>query len=152
MRPTSGHGGWSYTSRGGGAKPTLMTTSARDDAAETRPIAKTSKNQRNGRSSFMHFLLFKARGPGRNAVASRCQLKHAAGIEVASCRPGCLPSVNPVVSLVCREMLYPLHMEFFVSELEREPVEFDQDLAPGAIDFGDLAEQEGVLASSGRAE
>ena len=49
-------------------------------------------------------------------------------------------------------MLYPLHMEFFVSELEREPVEFDQDLAPGAIDFGDLAEQEGVLASSGRAE
>lgn len=43
-------------------------------------------------------------------------------------------------------------MEFFVSDLEREPVEFDQELAPGGIDFGDLAEQEGVLASSGRAE
>ena len=43
-------------------------------------------------------------------------------------------------------------MEFFISDLEREPVEFDQELASGAIDFGDLAEQEGMLASSGRAE
>lgn len=43
-------------------------------------------------------------------------------------------------------------MEFIVSELEREPVEFDLELAPGAIDFGDQAEQEGPLATSGRAE
>ena len=43
-------------------------------------------------------------------------------------------------------------MEFIVSELEREPVDFDLELAPGAIDFGDLAEQDGALAASGRAE
>ncbi|HEV2322842.1 MAG TPA: DUF177 domain-containing protein [Terracidiphilus sp.] len=43
-------------------------------------------------------------------------------------------------------------MEFIVSELEREPVDFDLELAPGAIDFGEQAEQEGPLATSGRAE
>ena len=43
-------------------------------------------------------------------------------------------------------------MEFIVSELEREPVDFDLELAPGAIDFGDQAEQDGALATSGRAE
>jgi uncharacterized protein len=43
-------------------------------------------------------------------------------------------------------------MVFIVSELEREPVEFDLELAPGAIDFGDQAEQEGPLATSGRVE
>ncbi|HEV2136543.1 MAG TPA: DUF177 domain-containing protein [Terracidiphilus sp.] len=43
-------------------------------------------------------------------------------------------------------------MEFIVNELEREPVEFDLELAPGPIDFGDQAEQEGPLATSGRAE
>jgi uncharacterized protein len=43
-------------------------------------------------------------------------------------------------------------MEFKVSELEREPVEFDLALPPGAIDFGEEAEQAGALAASGRAE
>jgi uncharacterized protein len=43
-------------------------------------------------------------------------------------------------------------MEFIVSELERDPVEFDLELPPGAIDFGEQAEQEGPLATSGRAE
>jgi len=43
-------------------------------------------------------------------------------------------------------------MEFRVSELEREPVEFDLELAPGAVDFGEEAEQAGQLAASGRAE
>ncbi len=43
-------------------------------------------------------------------------------------------------------------MEFTVSELEREPVEFDLELAPRAVDFGDQAEQNGPLATSGRAE
>jgi uncharacterized protein len=43
-------------------------------------------------------------------------------------------------------------MDFKVSELEREPVEFDLDLKPGAVDFGEEAEQVGGLATSGRAE
>ncbi len=43
-------------------------------------------------------------------------------------------------------------MEFKVSELEREPVEFDLVYAPGSINFGDEAEQEGPLSASGRAE
>jgi uncharacterized protein len=43
-------------------------------------------------------------------------------------------------------------MEFKVSELEREPIEFDTELKPGAIDFGQEATQAGVLAASGRAE
>ena len=43
-------------------------------------------------------------------------------------------------------------MEFKVSELEREPVEFDQQIPAGAIDYGEEAEQEGLLAASGRAE
>jgi uncharacterized protein len=43
-------------------------------------------------------------------------------------------------------------MEFKVSELEREPVEFDLELPPGAVDFGEEAEQAGPLATSGRAE
>ena len=43
-------------------------------------------------------------------------------------------------------------MEFKISELEREPIEFDLDLKPGAIDFGEEAEQKGDLATSGRAE
>jgi uncharacterized protein len=43
-------------------------------------------------------------------------------------------------------------MEFVVSELEREPVEFDLDLPPGAIGFGDEVEQSGPLAAAGRAE
>ena len=34
-------------------------------------------------------------------------------------------------------------MEFKVVELEREPVEFDLELEPGAIDFGEEAEQVG---------
>jgi uncharacterized protein len=43
-------------------------------------------------------------------------------------------------------------MEFKVSELEREPIEFDLELAPGAVDFGQEAVQKGLLAASGRAE
>lgn len=43
-------------------------------------------------------------------------------------------------------------MDFIVSELEREPVDFDLELAPGAIDFGEQAELEGPLVTSGRAE
>jgi uncharacterized protein len=43
-------------------------------------------------------------------------------------------------------------MEFKVSELEREPVEFDLELPPGAVDLGEEAEQAGALAASGRAE
>ena len=43
-------------------------------------------------------------------------------------------------------------MEFPVSELEKEPIDFDVELKPGAIDFGEEATQEGPLASSGRAE
>jgi uncharacterized protein len=43
-------------------------------------------------------------------------------------------------------------MEFSVSELEREPIEFDLALAPGKVDLGNEARQEGDLATSGLAE
>jgi uncharacterized protein len=43
-------------------------------------------------------------------------------------------------------------MEFKVSELEREPIDFDLELAPGAVDMGDEAEQTGPLATAGLAE
>jgi len=43
-------------------------------------------------------------------------------------------------------------MEFKVSELEREPIDFDLELAPGAVDLVDEAEQAGQLAAAGRAE
>ena len=43
-------------------------------------------------------------------------------------------------------------MEFKVSELEREPIEFDLELAPGAVDLGQEATQVGTLATSGQAE
>src|ERR1700678_2432841 len=43
-------------------------------------------------------------------------------------------------------------MEFKVSELEREPIDFDLELAPGAVDLGEEAEQVGMLAKAGRAE
>jgi uncharacterized protein len=43
-------------------------------------------------------------------------------------------------------------MEFKVSELEQEPIEFDLELPAGRVDLGDEAEQEGNLAASGRAE
>ena len=43
-------------------------------------------------------------------------------------------------------------MDFKVVELEREPIEFDLELAPGAIDFGQEAEQAGALAAAGLAE
>jgi uncharacterized protein len=43
-------------------------------------------------------------------------------------------------------------MKFIVSELEREPVEFNLELAAGAVDFGEDAEQIGGLAANGRAE
>ncbi|HZB88972.1 MAG TPA: DUF177 domain-containing protein [Terracidiphilus sp.] len=43
-------------------------------------------------------------------------------------------------------------MEFKVSELEKEPIEFDVQLAIGTIDFGEEAVQDGPLAASGQAE
>lgn len=43
-------------------------------------------------------------------------------------------------------------MEFKVVELEKEPIEFDLQLGAGSIDFGDEAEQHGLLWTSGRAE
>ena len=43
-------------------------------------------------------------------------------------------------------------MEFNVSELEREPIDFDLELGPGAVGFGQEAEQVGNLATSGLAE
>jgi uncharacterized protein len=43
-------------------------------------------------------------------------------------------------------------MEFKVVELEKEPIEFDLELRPGAVDFGEEAEQIGNLDTSGRAE
>ena len=43
-------------------------------------------------------------------------------------------------------------MEFKVSELEQEPIEFDVELPPGSIDFGEEAKQAGPLESAGRAE
>jgi uncharacterized protein len=45
-----------------------------------------------------------------------------------------------------------MNMEFKVSELEREPIDFDLQVKPGAIDYGEEAEQSGLLASAGRAE
>jgi uncharacterized protein len=43
-------------------------------------------------------------------------------------------------------------MEFKISELEREPIDFDLQFKPGAIDYGEEAEQTGPLAAEGRAE
>jgi uncharacterized protein len=43
-------------------------------------------------------------------------------------------------------------MEFKVVELEREPIDFDLELAPGAVDCGSEVEQQGPLATSGQAE
>ena len=43
-------------------------------------------------------------------------------------------------------------MEFKVSELERDPIDFDLKFQPGAIDFGEEAQQTGPLASEGSAE
>jgi uncharacterized protein len=43
-------------------------------------------------------------------------------------------------------------MEFKVIELEREPIDFDLELAPGAVELGEEAEQVGQLAASGHAE
>ena len=43
-------------------------------------------------------------------------------------------------------------MEFKITELEQEPIEFDLRFKAGAIDFGDEAEQSGPLETSGRAE
>ena len=40
-------------------------------------------------------------------------------------------------------------MEFIVSELEREPIDFDLEMAPGAVDLGEEAVQKGPLAASG---
>ncbi len=43
-------------------------------------------------------------------------------------------------------------MEFKISELEIEPIDFDLQFQPGAIDYIDEAAQTGPLAAQGRAE
>jgi uncharacterized protein len=43
-------------------------------------------------------------------------------------------------------------MEFKISELEQEPIDFDLRFKAGAIDYGDEAQQSGPLQTSGRAE
>jgi uncharacterized protein len=43
-------------------------------------------------------------------------------------------------------------MEFRIIDLEKEPIEFDLEMPPGAVDLGAEAEQRGLLAASGRAE
>jgi uncharacterized protein len=43
-------------------------------------------------------------------------------------------------------------MDFKIVELEKEPIEFDLELPPGAVDLGGQAEQQGPLAASGQAE
>ena len=43
-------------------------------------------------------------------------------------------------------------MEFKVSELEREPIEFDLELAPGAVDLGEEADAGWGFGHSGQAE
>lgn len=43
-------------------------------------------------------------------------------------------------------------MEFKVRDLEQEPVDFDLEIPPGDIDFGEEAAQTGQLAAHGRAE
>jgi uncharacterized protein len=43
-------------------------------------------------------------------------------------------------------------MEFKISELEKEPIEFDLQFHPGVIDYGEEAEQTGLLATEGLAE
>lgn len=43
-------------------------------------------------------------------------------------------------------------MDFKVADLEKEPIDFDLQLAVGVVDFGDEAVQLGELATSGRAE
>ena len=49
-------------------------------------------------------------------------------------------------------MLYAHRMELKVSDLEREPIDFDLELPAGMVGFGGEAEQVGELATSGRAE
>jgi uncharacterized protein len=43
-------------------------------------------------------------------------------------------------------------MEFVVYDLEKEPQDFDVELAPGALDLGELATQAAGLKTQGRAE
>jgi uncharacterized protein len=43
-------------------------------------------------------------------------------------------------------------MDFTVVELERDPIDFDLELAPGEVDMDGAAEQQGPLSASGRAE
>ena len=43
-------------------------------------------------------------------------------------------------------------MQITITDLQREPLEFDQALAPGAIDFGEDLLQVGDLHTSGRAD
>jgi uncharacterized protein len=43
-------------------------------------------------------------------------------------------------------------MEFKIAELEKEPIDFDVQVRPGTIDYGEDAGQKGNLAAEGRAE
>jgi uncharacterized protein len=47
---------------------------------------------------------------------------------------------------------YAHSMEFKINELEKEPIDFDLQFKPGAIDYGDQATQVAPLATDGRAE
>jgi uncharacterized protein len=47
---------------------------------------------------------------------------------------------------------YAHSMEFKISELEREPIDFDRQIKPGVIDYGEEAQQTGPLTTEGRAE
>jgi len=43
-------------------------------------------------------------------------------------------------------------MEFKIAELEKEPIDFEVQVKPGTIDYGEEAGQKGNLAAEGRAE
>ncbi len=71
---------------------------------------------------------------------------------LASRRPPAPFSLLPPQFPCSRFLFYAHNMEFRILELEREPADFDLNLAPGAIDYGEEAEQVAPLATSGRAE
>jgi len=56
----------------------------------------------------------------------------------------------PLTAATAGRSLSP--MEFKISDLEREPIDFDLKMPPGAVNYGEEAAQVGDLATSGRAE
>src|SRR5579863_4651539 len=65
-------------------------------------------------------------------------------------RPETLRAMGALTCAGHRLRLIP--MEFKISELEKEPIDFDLRFKAGVINFGDEAEQSGALETSGRAE